>query len=140
MNNNNSIKFLTDLSAHISNINKVLKNIKSDIKADFVWAKQVGIVIVTNKVASLLDFQTMESYIKNVNQIEANNVEFPQLLQSKSYFKIIGIPYLMENTNTLLSMDIVETIIKNNHIFNNIAIVSRSRIIKVLPRSNIAII
>ena len=34
----------------------------------------------------------------------------------------------------------VETIIKNNHIFNNIAIVSRPRIIKVSPKSNIAII
>ena len=35
-NNDNSSKFLSELSTHISNINKVLKNIKSDVKADFV--------------------------------------------------------------------------------------------------------
>ena len=46
----------------------------------------------------------------------------------------------MENTNTLLFTDIAETIIKNNHIFNNIAITSRPRIIKVSPRLDIAII
>jgi len=46
----------------------------------------------------------------------------------------------MENTNTSLSLDVVESIIKNNHIFNNITIMSRPRVIKVLPRSDMAII
>jgi len=36
--------------------------------------------------------------------------------------------------------DVVEIIIRNNHIFNNITVASRSRIIKVLPKSDIAII
>ena len=36
MNNDNRTKFVTELSTYISNINKVLKNIKLDIKADFV--------------------------------------------------------------------------------------------------------
>jgi len=36
MNNNNRIKFVAELSTHISNINRAFKNLKSDIKADFV--------------------------------------------------------------------------------------------------------
>jgi len=36
MNNNNGIKFVVELNAHISNINRVVKNLKSDIKANFV--------------------------------------------------------------------------------------------------------
>jgi len=52
----------------------------------------------------------METYIKNTNQIEADNVESPYLLQLKSYLKIIKIPYIMENTNTFLSLDMVESI------------------------------
>ena len=32
----NSKRFMIDLSAHITNINRALKNIKSDIKVDFV--------------------------------------------------------------------------------------------------------
>ena len=140
MNNNNRIKFVAELSTHISNINRALKNLKLDIKADFVWVEQAGIIIVTNKIASSLDLQTVENYIKNTNQIEADNVESLYLLQSKSYFKIIEIPYLIEKTNTPLSLNVVESIIKSNHIFNNIAIVSRPRVIKVLPRLDMGII
>jgi len=39
-----------------------------------------------------------------------------------------------------VSLDIIKDVIKNNHIFNNINITLRPRIIKVLPKSNIAII
>ncbi len=54
--------------------------------------------------------------------------------------KIIGIPYLLENTNTPIITDVVKVIIKNNHIFNNITITSRPRVIKVSPKLDIAII
>ena len=140
MNSDNRIKFIAKSSTHISNISQALKNIKSNVKADFVQTEQAGIVIITNKIASPLNFQTVETYIKNANQIEADNVKLPYLLQLKSYLKIIEIPYIMENTDTPLFLDIVESIIKNNHIFNNIAIMSRPRVIKVLPRLDMAII
>jgi len=46
----------------------------------------------------------------------------------------------MKNINTPLSLDVVEIIIKSNYIFNNIAIVSRPKVIKVLPRLDMGII
>ena len=46
----------------------------------------------------------------------------------------------MENMNTSLSLDAVEIIIKSNHIINNIVIVSRPQVIKVLPRLDMSII
>ena len=67
INNNNRIKFVAKLSVHISNINRVLKNIKLDVKADFICLEQADIIIVTNKVTSSLDLQTVENYIKNTN-------------------------------------------------------------------------
>ena len=60
--------------------------------------------------------------------------------QSKSYLKILGIPYLHKNSNAPISADLVERIIKDNHIFNNIVITSRPRVIKVSHKSDIAII
>ena len=48
--------------------------------------------------------------------------------------------YFLENTNASLLADVVETIIKENHIFNNIVVTSRPQIIKVLPKSDMAII
>ena len=131
---------MKSLSLHISNLNRMLKSIKSDVMADFVHSDYTGITIITNKVATSLDLQTIEKYIKETNQIDSENIKTPQLSQSKLYLKIIGISYLLENTNTSILVNIVETIIKNNYIFNNTAIASKSRIIKVSLKSDIAII
>lgn len=139
MSNDNKTKFIENSSNHISNINRVLKGIKSEFMADFIYSNQAGITTITNKVASLLDLQTIENYVKNANYIKADGVEVC-LLQSKSYLKIIGILYLVENTNTSIIVDIVEAIIKSNHIFNNITLALRPCVIKVSPKSDIAII
>ena len=64
----------------------------------------------------------------------------PRLSQFKSYLKIISILYIIENTNILINVDVVEEILKRNHIFNNIILVLRSHIIKVSPKSDMAII
>ena len=138
--NDNSKKFMADLSAYISNINKAFKNIKSEVKADFIQVEQSDIVIVANKVAAQLDFQTIEQYVKNTNQIEVDNVKMLCLPQSKLYLKIIGIPYLLKNTNMPITVDMIKMIIKNNHIFNNITVASRPRVIKVFSKSDMAII
>jgi len=53
---------------------------------------------------------------------------------------MLDISYLLENSSTPISANLVKRIIKNNHIFNNIVIVSRLRVIKVSPKSDIAII
>jgi len=75
MNNDNIVKFMLKSSNHITNIDRVLKNIELEIKMDYIHSETSGIVIVTDKVASSLDLQTIEKYIKNSNQINSENVE-----------------------------------------------------------------
>ena len=140
MSNDNKAKFMASLSKYITNINRSLKNIKSEVMTNFVYINLNSIIIITNKVALALYLQTMEKYIKNIDHIKSEKIDTLQLPQSKSYFKIINIPYLIENTNMPILSDIVETIIKKNYIFNNIAITSKSCIIKVLPKSDMTII
>jgi len=55
MNNKNKLQFIKNLSSHIANINRILKNIKSKIVADFNRVANSGIIITTNKVAAPLD-------------------------------------------------------------------------------------
>ena len=55
MSNNNKIKFITSFSIHITNINNALKNIKSDVREDFVRMDQYGIIIMMNKIAFMSD-------------------------------------------------------------------------------------
>ena len=140
MSNKNKNKFMESSSTYIMNFNRALKSIKLEVIADFVHSDQAGIIIVTNKVTSPLNLQTIEKYVKNSNYIDVEKFEVPWLPQSKSYLKITDIPYMIENTNTPILADVVETIIKNNHIFNNITIASIPHIIKVSPNSDIMII
>ena len=83
---------------HVFNINRALKNIKSDVVADFIYANSKRL-IMTNKVVSELNLNIIRKYIKNDNNIDSEYVMSPRLLQSKFYLKILGILYLIKNTN-----------------------------------------
>jgi len=77
MDKENSDKFMSSASVHVANINRTLKNIKLDILADYVQRKSTGIIIVTNKVASPSNLQTIENVIKNMKNINSDNIETP---------------------------------------------------------------
>jgi len=47
MSNDNKTKFIALSSDHIANLNRMLKNIKLDIMADYAYMDQNSIVIVT---------------------------------------------------------------------------------------------
>ena len=137
---NNTNKFMLHLSDHITNINRLLKNIKSNCRADYIRAEKLSIIITTDKVALSLDLQTLVNYIKNANQINVDKVKTPHLPQFKSYLKLISLSYYTENTNLSILLDDIEKVLKNNYIFNDISLVSCLRIIKVSPKLDMAII
>ena len=87
------MKFIKESSHYISNINKALRNIKSDVSVDFICLDLLGIMVVICKVISSSNLQVIKNYIKNVNCIDITGVDISYLLQSKSYLKIIGILY-----------------------------------------------
>ena len=68
-------------------------------------------------------------------------MEDSHLPKSKSYLKIIGIPfYSYINSQEKLNATDIESILKQNHIFDNISLASKLRVIKVSPKSDMAII
>ena len=68
----NTNNFIKDSSSHVTNINRALKNIKSNVMADFICVENSRVVITTNKVAKTLNLQTIERYVKNTNNIKVN--------------------------------------------------------------------
>lgn len=125
---------------YVANINRLLKNIKSDIIADFIQVDNGELVIITNKIAATSNFNTIEQYIENVDVVNSNEIISPRLPQSKSYLKILGISYYIKDTNVPILSDIVEKVIQTTHIFNDIVLASHPHIIKTSPKSNTAII
>ena len=140
INNKMVNKFLKDSSIYIININCALKSIKSKVIADFICVEDKSIIISTNNITNSSDLQEVEKYIKNSSYIYMNQISFLRLLQLKFYLKIIDISYLMNQLSIQISFDDIEKILKNNHIFNNIILVSKPRIIKVLPKLDMSII
>lgn len=125
---------------HIASINRLLKDIKSDIVADFIWVDNSGLVITTNKVVAALDLNTIKNYIKNIDIVDSNRVMSPRLPQSKLYLKILGILYYIKDTNLPITVDIVKKVFQTTHIFNNIVLASWPCIIKAFSKSDMVVI
>jgi len=71
-NNSNAIVFQANI--YILNINKLLKDIKSEVLADFIYFNNKRIIITTNKAVATSDLNVMEKYIKELNNINLNNI------------------------------------------------------------------
>jgi len=82
----------------------------------------------------------MKRYVKSIDNISLDNVQILRLLQSKSYLKIIGIPFFIEGTNTPIRSDNIKAIIKANHIFNDLTLMLKLRVIKASSKSDMAVI
>jgi len=80
MNGDNIMKFMKESSHHISNINRALRNVKSNVLVNFIYSDFLGIMVVTCKVTSSSDLQVIENYIKNVNCIDITEVDISCLL------------------------------------------------------------
>jgi len=137
----NSSSFMRNSSTHVANINRELRNAKSEVLVDFIRSDTNGVIIVTNKVGQQSDLAIIDRYIKNLSEVNSLQVENSRLPMSKSYLKITGIPFFPHHNSTekLTSSD-VDTILKQNHIFNNISLASKPRVIKVSPKSDMAIV
>ena len=139
--NNNNNLFIKNSVTHITNINRLLRNAKSEVAVDFIRSDPIGLVIVTNKVAIQFDLQIIGQYIKKSKDINKLQVEEPCLPQSKSYLKIIGILFFPNGkTQEHLNTSDVKTILKQNQIFDDTKLTSRPRVIKVLPKSDMSIV
>jgi len=95
---NNSI-FMRNSALHMTNINRYLQNAKSEVLVDYIRSNPLSITVITNKVSQQSDLQIIDQYVKNFSNINALQVEEPRLPQSKSYLKIIGIPFFSHSNS-----------------------------------------
>ena len=141
MTRENISSFIKSSSLHIANLNRLLHNAKSEVLTDYIRADTLGITIVTSKVTQQSDIAIINNYVKSLNDINSLQVDEPYLPKSKSYLKIIGIPFFPHaNSQERLTLNDIEVILKQNHIFNNISLAFKPRVIKVSPKSDMSIV
>jgi len=82
----NSERVIVQANKHITNINRLLKGVKSKIFADYICSDNKRIVITTNKITVSSDLNIVEKYIEELNDIISL-----RLSQFKFYLKILSI-------------------------------------------------
>ena len=60
MSSENNMKFMKSSFIHITNMNRSLKNAKSEVLMDFIWSNPLEIMVVTSKVSLQSDLQIIK--------------------------------------------------------------------------------
>ena len=87
---------MVKVNIHVSNINRLLKGVKSEIFIEFIHSNNKRLLITTNKVAVISNLNIIEKYIKDLNNVDLNDIISPGLLQS--YIKL-NTQSVMNSTN-----------------------------------------
>ena len=72
MGNDNIDKFMKNSSIHVANLNRNLRNAKSEVLVDFICSDLLGITVVTNKVLFPSNLLIIENYVKNLENIDSS--------------------------------------------------------------------
>jgi len=134
----NTKLIVNSVNLHIANINKCLKDTKSDIIADFICITNKGVIITINKLANTSNLSTIEKYIKNISNINSDSIDSSYLSKSKSYLKIIRLSHKMENG--FITSHFVKSVAKESHLFEDIMLASKLCIIKALSKSDMVVV
>ena len=93
---------------------------------------------MTNKPMSNLDLSIIKKYLKSIQNVNLDSIESPCLPKSKSYMKIIGLPY--SSKLGVMSPDIIKGVLKNLHLFKDATLALKPHVIKASPKSNKAVV
>ena len=85
MSTNNISRMIAKANAHVSNINWLLKGVKSEVSVNFICSDNKELLLTTNRVAISSDLNIIEKYLKDSNNIKHKESMSPRLSQSKSY-------------------------------------------------------
>ena len=74
-------RIIAQSNTYIVNINRLLKGVKYSISVDYICSDNKGIIIITNKITTS-NLNIMKKYVKELNNVDVNDVMSPRLSQS----------------------------------------------------------
>jgi len=124
----------------VESCNRGFVEAHSKLRVESVRKAWDGISMSTNFVASAVELEVIKQWLKKVAGLAASTVVEPRLPQSKSFLKILGIPYWGNNSSLPTTQAQVESVIANTPIFEGVVLASRPCIMKVSPSSDMSVI
>ena len=92
---NNSERVMAKANTHITNINRLLKRVKFTTSIDFIHADNKDILITTNNATSASDLNIIEKYIKELNNIDYDNIKSLHLPNWNHIWKFLAFLILL---------------------------------------------
>jgi len=83
----------------VESCNRGLVEAHSKLRVESVCKAWDGIPMSTNFVASAAELKVIKQWLKKVTGLAASTVVEPRLPQSKSFLKILGVPYWGNNSS-----------------------------------------
>ena len=83
----------------VESCNRGLVEARSKLRVESVCKAWDGVSISTNFVASAAELEVIKQWLKKVTGLNSTVVVKPHLPQSKSFLKILGVPYWGDNSS-----------------------------------------
>jgi len=124
----------------VESCNRDLVEAHSKLRVESVYKAWDGISMSTNFVASTAELEVIKQWLKKVADLAASTVVKPRLPQSKSFLKILDVPYWGNNSSLPITQAQVESVIANTPIFEGVVLASHPCIMKASPSSDMSVI
>jgi len=124
----------------VESCNKSLVSACSKLRVESVCKAWDGVSMSTNSVVSAAELEVIKQWLKKTAGLgEVTEVE-PCLPQSKSFLKVLGIPYWDSKTSLPITPAQVVEALSSSSLFEGITLTSMPCIIKVSPSSDMSVI
>ena len=120
----------------VESCNRGLVEAHSKLRVESVHKAWDGISFV----ASAAELEVIKQWLKKVAGLAASTVVEPRLPQSKSFLKILGVPYWGNNSLLPITQAQVKSVITNTPIFEGVVLASHPCIMKASPSSDMSVI
>ena len=131
---------VANAASAVQSCNKGLVEARSKLRVESVHKAWDGVSMSTNSVASLAELEVIKQWLKKTAGLgESTEVE-PCLPQSKSFLKILGVPYWDSKSSLPITPAQVEAALSNSPLFEGVSLASMPHIMKASPSSDMSVI
>jgi len=131
---------VANAASAVQSCNKGLVEARSKLRVESVYKAWDDMSIFTNSVASVAELKVIKQWLKKTASLgESTEVE-SYLPQSKSFLKILGVPYWNSKSSLPITPAQVKAALSNFPLFEGISLVSIPHIMKASPSSDMSVI
>ena len=74
MGSNNTKRVMAKTDTRVFNINRLFKEVKSEISINLIYSNNKRLLITTNKVAAISNLNIIKKYMKDINDVDSSDI------------------------------------------------------------------